>query len=189
MLVAPDDQWPGPSPRWTDLVYRQGGGVGEGSLFERGSMATARNCAAAFDHHSPALSPDGRWLAYVSDESGRAEVYVRPFPGPGGRAQLSIDGGTEPSWSPSGGEIFYRSGAVMMQARVRTQPTFAVSDVRRLFTGSFATSAITTNYDVGRDGRSFVMIRPDQASSQTVMVVLTWFATSGTRAGGVGAGR
>jgi len=183
LLVAADDQWAGAfTPDGRTIVYRQGGGVGG----EKRYLAYARIDgdraphellrSAAFDHHSPALSPDGRWLAYVSDESGRAEVYVRPFPGPGGRAQLSIDGGTEPSWSPSGGEIFYRSGPAMMQARVRTQPTFAVGDVRRLFTGSFATSAITTNYDVARDGRSFVMIRPDQAGSQTVMVVLNWFA-------------
>ena len=53
------------------------------------------------------LSPDGRWLAYSSDESGREEVYVQPYPGPGGREQISVDGGSEPAWSKSGKELFY----------------------------------------------------------------------------------
>jgi hypothetical protein len=176
------------------LVFRAGGGVGGdkrsiGYIRLEGDRTPQELLRSlSFENHSPALSPDGRWLAYVSDESGRAEVYVRPFPGPGGRAQVSNGGGTEPRWSPSGREIFYRNGTAMMQASARTQPAFGVGDVRRLFVGPFVAGAIYPNYDVGRDGRSFVMVRPDQAGSQTVMVVLNWFANL-AHAAGRGMGR
>jgi serine/threonine-protein kinase len=64
---------------------------------------------SAFDERLPAFSPDGRWLAYVSNESGNYEVYVRPFPGPGGKWQVSTGGGNYPEWSNNGKEFFYRS--------------------------------------------------------------------------------
>jgi len=62
---------------------------------------------AAFSAYSPAFSPDGRWLAYASNETGRSEVYVRPFPGPGGRQQISTAGGMQPTWSANEGEPFF----------------------------------------------------------------------------------
>ena len=78
-------------------------------------------------------SPDGRWLAYVSDLSGMNEVYVNSFPDPGGRRQVSIDGGTEPVWSPDGTELFYRNGAALMAAAVETTPDFRVRSREVLF--------------------------------------------------------
>ena len=63
-----------------------------------------------FNESAPRFSPDGHWLAYVSDESGRYEIYVQPYPGPGGKWQISTEGGTEPVWNPNGRELFYRSG-------------------------------------------------------------------------------
>ena len=95
--------------------------------------------ATPFNNCSPSLSPDGRWLAYTADESGRNEVYVRAYPGAGGRWQVSLEGGTEPLWSGRGGEIFYRNGDVMMSASVRTQPGFEVTGRTRLFTGEYQT--------------------------------------------------
>src|SRR5262249_51432409 len=71
---------------------------------ERGARPS-QVLATAFDNASPSLSPDGHWLAYSTNESGRYEVYVRSYPGAGGRWQVSLDGGTEPIWSPKGGEI------------------------------------------------------------------------------------
>ena len=71
------------------------------------------------------FSPDGHWLAYVSNESGRPEVYVQPFPGPGGKWQISTEGGTEPAWNRNGKELFYRSGNKMMALDVTTQPGFS----------------------------------------------------------------
>ena len=75
------------------------------------------------------LSHDGRWLAYISEETGRPEVYVQPFPGPGGRYQVSSGGGVEPIWSPIQNEIFYRGGAWLIAATLRTAPELSV--VRR----------------------------------------------------------
>jgi serine/threonine protein kinase len=79
------------------------------------------------------FSPDGHWLAYVSDESGRYEVYVQSFPGPGGKWRISSDGGTEPAWSPSGRELFYRQGSKMMVVDVMTQGSFSAGKSKVLF--------------------------------------------------------
>jgi eukaryotic-like serine/threonine-protein kinase len=74
-----------------------------------------------FDEAAPQFSNDGRWLAYMSNESGRYEVYVQPYPGPGGKWQISTEGGTEPIWNPNGRELFYRSGDKMMAVEITTQ--------------------------------------------------------------------
>ena len=79
------------------------------------------------------FSPDGHWLAYVSDESGRYEVYVQSFPGPGGKWRISSDGGTEPAWNTTGHELFYRQGNKMMVVDVTTQGTFSAGKPRMLF--------------------------------------------------------
>src|ERR1700676_5576985 len=78
-----------------------------------------------FNEGAARFSPDGRWLAYISDESGRFEVYVQSYPGPGGKWQISTEGGTEPVWTRNGRELFYRSGDKMMAVDVATQPGFA----------------------------------------------------------------
>jgi len=78
-----------------------------------------------FNESVPQFSPDGRWLAYISDESGRFEIYVQPYPGPGGKWQISTEGGTEPVWNRNGRELFYRSGGRMMAVDIATQPGFA----------------------------------------------------------------
>src|SRR5262249_44958019 len=72
----------------------------------------------------PTFSPDGRWLAYQSDESGRWEIYVRPFPSPGGKVQISTEGGAEPVWARNGRELFYRNGRKMMVTALETKPMF-----------------------------------------------------------------
>jgi serine/threonine-protein kinase len=131
--------------------------------------------STAFENFSPSLSPDGRWVAYVSDESGRPEVYVRPFPGAGGRWQVSKEGGNEPRWFPTGREIFFRAGENMMAAAVQVGATFAPGDVRVLFRSSATANATYPNYDVTRDGQSFIMVQPKSASDQTVVVLLNWF--------------
>ena len=132
--------------------------------------------AGAFRNYDPSLSPDARWMAYMSDESGRFEVYVRPYPGPGGRWQVSLNGGTEPVWSPTGREIFYRDGDRMMSATVRTQGGFEVGVRAQLFEGAYdQTQGQFTNYDVSRDGRTFVMLQQVQGTAQSVFVTLNWF--------------
>src|SRR5262249_55160119 len=93
----------------------------------------------------PRLSPNGRWVAYVSDESGRAEVYVRPFPGSGSRWAISKDGGDVPVWARNGRELFYRNADQMMAVEVTSDPTFSASKPRVLF------EAKTEGYDVTPD--------------------------------------
>jgi len=132
-----------------------------------------------FSEGAPAFSPDGRWLAYGSDESGRPEIYVQPYPGPGGKWQISTDGGTEPAWNPNGRELFYRQGTKMMGVDVTTQPSFSVGKPRTLFEGQFAPSATPSdrNYDVSSDGQRFLMVKTleqEQPISQ-INIVLNWF--------------
>ena len=129
----------------------------------------------AFDNGSPSLSPDGKWLAYVANESGRNEVYVRAYPGAGGRWQVSLDGGSEPVWSPAGGEIFYRNGDAMMAAAVRTQPQFEVTRRTSLFTAQYETGGRDQNYSVTADGKTFVMLQRVVGSRQALVVTLDWF--------------
>jgi serine/threonine protein kinase/Tol biopolymer transport system component len=131
-----------------------------------------------FNEAAPRFSPDGRWLAYVSNESGRYEIYVQPYPGPGGKRQVSIGGGTEPVWNPNGRELFYRSGVKMMSVDIATQPGFAAGNPRMLFEGLYQeTSATSANYDVSRDGQRFLMLKPvegTEAALTQINVVLNW---------------
>ena len=127
------------------------------------------------------FSPDGRWLAYVSNESGRPEVYVQPYPGPGGKWQVSIDGGTEPVWSRNGRELFYRSGSRMMVVETTMQPSFSAGKPRMLFEGPYFTTAfptMTVSYDVSADGQRFLVVKATEAASRSaeqINVVLNWF--------------
>jgi Tol biopolymer transport system component len=132
-----------------------------------------------FTESAPRFSPDGRWLAYVSDESGRFEVYVQPYPGPGGKWQVSTEGGTEPVWNPNGRELFYRSSDKMMAVDIATQPGFAPGKPRMLFEGHYApTLATSPNYEVTSDGQRFLMLKPSESAGTAptqINVVLNWF--------------
>ena len=88
-----------------------------------------------FAESVPRFSPDGHWLAYISNESGRFEVYVQPYPGPGGKWQISTEGGTEPVWNRNGRELFYRSGDKMMSVNIATVPGFTAGKPHMLFQG------------------------------------------------------
>jgi Tol biopolymer transport system component len=127
---------------------------------------------------APKFSPDGKWLAYSSDESGRREIYVQPYPGPGGKWQISTDGGREPIWNPNGRELFYRNGDKMMAVDIATQPGFSAGRPRVLFGGPYVLSPTTTaNYDVSPDGQRFLMLKggEEQQAATQIHVVLNWF--------------
>jgi Tol biopolymer transport system component len=117
------------------------------------------------------FSPDGRWVAYDSDESGRSEVFVTAFPGPGPRSQVSVNGGTAPVWSRNGRELFFEGGGKMMAAAVETRPEFKAAVPRPLFElGNLG------DYDVAPDGQRFVMVRSmgKGKSAEALSVVLGW---------------
>ncbi len=131
-----------------------------------------------FHESAPRFSPDGRWLAYISDETGRYEVYVQPYPGPGGKWQISTEGGTEPVWNPNGRELFYRSGDKMMAVEITTQPGFSAGKPNVLFEGKYLpTPATFPNYDVAPDGQRFLMCKASEqeAAPTQINVVLNWF--------------
>jgi Tol biopolymer transport system component len=120
------------------------------------------------------FSPDGHWMAYTSDESGQMQVYVRPFPSPDRRWQVSTQGGTQPVWSRSGKEIFYRVGNKMIVVDVSAGADLSLSQPRQLFEQRYVFQNVSlANYDVSPDGQRFVMIK-DEAGSGRLNVVLNW---------------
>ena len=135
---------------------------------------------------SSKFSPDGRWLAYCSNESGKAKVYVQAFPGPGPKIQISIDGGTDPVWKQNGGELYYRDGDSMMAVTVSGATTFNAGPPQELWKGHYshgmssscgAPGATSSNYDVAADGKRFLMIKDDhedRATSRQIVVVQGW---------------
>ena len=140
-----------------------------------------------FNEAYPDFSPDGHWLAYSSDESGRYEVYVQPYPGPGPRRQVSTDGGTGPAWSRDGRELFYVTTGTfggqanftkMMAVAVGVRPTFTAGVPRVLFHGSFGASAGIRSYDVTADGKRFLMVQQKQRApviAREMILVTNWF--------------
>jgi dipeptidyl aminopeptidase/acylaminoacyl peptidase len=122
-----------------------------------------------------ALSPDGRWLAYVSNQTGQPEVWVRPYVGSGVPVRVSPNGGIEPLWSRRGDELFYREGRRVMAVAVSSGPAFAFKPPAFLFESRYLASEQPPSYDVAPDGR-FLMIKPatESRTSAQIVVVLNW---------------
>lgn len=139
-----------------------------------------------FPEGSPKFSPDGHWMAYCSAESGKPQVYVQAYPGPGGKIQISSEGGTDPVWKRNGGELFYRNGEGMMAVAVATMPTFKAGRPQELWKGHYShgmsnscgpPGTTSSNYDVTADGQRFLMIKDDdqdRAISKEIVVALGW---------------
>jgi hypothetical protein len=129
------------------------------------------------------VSPDGRWLAYQSNESGQNQIYVRPFPDVNsGRWQVSPSGGTHPAWARSGRELFYRDAAgALTTVSIQTTPAFSAGNPTKLFDTRYHSALNMRSYDVAPDGRRFLMIKDVPAASQqsdvrpaSIVVVLNW---------------
>jgi Tol biopolymer transport system component len=136
-----------------------------------------------FAKGNPDLSPDGHWVAYTADDTGRQEIYVASFPDAGPKMTISTDGGTLPRWSRNGRELFYRSGDKMMAVEIQTVPTFRAGRPKVLFEGSYR------SYDVSADGQRFLMVKPPAAlqsppTSDQVTIVFNWFEELRRRAPG-----
>ena len=129
-----------------------------------------------FNETSAQFSPDGKWLAYASDESGRFEIYAAPFPEPGGKFQISSSGGIHPRWRRDGREIFYVAlDRKLMAAEVETSPAFRVGAAHALF--PTRPRAIGSIYDVSSDGQKFLVANlTSEEASQPITLVLNWTA-------------
>src|SRR5262249_36240086 len=115
------------------------------------------------------ISPDGRWLADESNESGQPQIYVRPFPnGDTGHWPISANGGTRPVWARNGKELFYLDQAgAMTSVSVQTAPSFSAGTATKLFEGPYFTAFLSRTYDVSPDGQRFLMIKDNVSGDQT----------------------
>jgi Tol biopolymer transport system component len=122
------------------------------------------------------FSPDGRWVAYRANESGRSEVYVVPFPPTGAKWQVSTSGGERPHWSRDGTEILYLNGETVMRARISTERgRFTVHEVHALFEiTAFGRNALSNPFDVTPDGQRFLFVVPRQTTPQPLTLVVNW---------------
>jgi len=163
IIERPGDQYQpsfardGRSVLFTEVTAGSRGNILRVSLDSAGAVLPV--VATAYDESAPALSPDGRWLAYHSDESGQYEIYVRAYPGPGPKAVISSGGGREPVWSPGGREIFYRAGTKLMAAAVEAGATVTVHGRTELFDAGYVAGRNNRNFDVHPDGNHFLFIR------------------------------
>jgi len=190
LVESPSNQVPQAfSPDGTALVFwdrnSPGGGTNLGMLSLEGERISTLLLETEFDEQNAALSPDGRWMAYESNESGEFEVYVRPFPDvTGGRWQVSSGGGGWPLWSPNGRELFYTGSEGMMAVPIETEPIFTQGTVNLLFDlGPYwrpSGGAPWRRIDISPEGDRFLMLKEGSGSDETaaatsIIVVLNWF--------------
>ncbi len=128
------------------------------------------------NERAPKLSPDGRYVAYLSNESGRDEAYVRPFPGGGRKWPVSTNGASQIRWGRNGRELFYAEAGALVVVPVRTTPEFAAGAATRLFSHAAFTSQTEPNYDVSADGQRILLPERVGGRERMIHVVQNWFA-------------
>ena len=172
------------TPDGARLVFREAGRPSDLGVLTLGEAAESI-LASEFDESNAEISPDGRWLAYQSDASGRDEIYVRPFPNVDeGRWQISRDGGTHPLWSPDGNELFYLRSTTslsmlrLMAVPIETEPTFVPGNPAVVFDENYVGYTTGRPYDIDPDGERFLMIKQAGAgedSATELILVQNWF--------------
>ena len=167
-VMSPDGRW---------LLYRPNSDGGLKVVPTEGADSSRVFVEAGQSVTMPRFSPDGWGVAYVTGETARREVYVRPFPGPGPVITVSAGGGTEPILSRDGTQLFYRAGRQIVSARIERTPTFRVVSRSILLGGNYLALPNCAQYDVARDGR-FLMLQPTGASTQ-LTVLVNWPKTVG----------
>ena len=174
------------SPDGRTLVFDYGGADGGGDigmLSMEGDRPWQPLLQTEASEVSPAISPDGAWLAYVSDQTGQPEVYVERFPDTGDRRPISTGGGAEPLWSPDGRELFYRRGDAMMAVAIDTEPAFSAGNPEVLFEEPYysgGTGLGSRRYDIAPDGQRFLMIKQasagiGDAAGPQIILIQNWF--------------
>jgi eukaryotic-like serine/threonine-protein kinase len=162
------DSW-SPDGAWLAFSEQVAGrGSDIGLLSVKGARTRRPFLATAASESNGAFSPNGRWIAYESDESGRVEVYVRPFPGPGPKLQVSVEGGSDPRWAKQGSAIVFRNGEQLMAAPVAGDAALKIGLPTPAFKGS------VRDYDVATDGR-ILAVKGPPVLSRRVVLVQNWF--------------
>ena len=141
-----------------------------------GDRKPFRFLSTPFNERQGVFSPDGKWVAYQSDESGRNEIYVRPFAGPGGKWQVSTGGGSSPRWRADGKELYFIAPdlKLMAAAAMAQAATFTPGTPEALFQTHLAPAAFTQQYDVARDGRFLINTELQEASTEPIHLLLNW---------------
>ena len=144
-----------------------------------GNRQTYPLLVSEFDEENGEISPDGRWLAYQSEASGKYEIYIRPFPNvDDGRWQISTGGGTRPLWAPDGDELFYlSSGGELIAVPVQTRPTFSAGRPVLVLKRQYSVGGSSgPSYDIAPDGQRFLMIKADDSAQPPKLVLVqNWF--------------
>ncbi|HEU5163821.1 MAG TPA: hypothetical protein VFV54_11780, partial [Thermoanaerobaculia bacterium] len=162
-----------------DLILLSGdsaGGVDVFAIAPDGRGGPKPILASKFYESGASLSPDGKWIAYTSNESGKHEVFLQAFPGPGGKTQVSVGGGNAAEWSHSGREIFYISGENLMVASVETTPRLRVSRPRRVFEKEMPGYRLDKGFEISPDDRRLLLVKSDPARqlAHQMILVLHW---------------
>jgi Tol biopolymer transport system component len=176
-VFSPDGQW---------LLYRTNNPtIPQDLWYRRVSGDTTRHAfiTSQWYETAPRFSPNGKWVAYQSEESGTREVYVTPFPGPGPRIQVSVAGGSEPVWSPDGRRLFYAHNQAIIAASVIEAPSFSVVSRSQLFEGEFLFTYTHANYDVSPSRKEFVLVKGEGEAQ--AFVIHDWRAQLRARANDV----
>jgi Tol biopolymer transport system component len=174
LATSPQNQTPHSwSPDGQTLLFSQATGAALGTtrsdIWELSVADPSRTprplLQTAADELWPAFSPDGRWIAYASDQSGKSEVYVQPYPGPGERRQISVEGGSQPAWSRDGRELFFTTNpdaesrnVRLLAVDIKTTPTFTAG-VPKLLPVAVRFSSPSRSYDVSSDSKHFITVR------------------------------
>ena len=174
ILTSNMEQWPTSLSRYGSLLVVTERNLNTGDdlhLISLDGAPTIRPFLTTSDNERDGqISPGGGFLAYVSDESGREEIYVRPISGDGGKTPISTSGGRSPRWSPLGDELFYWRGTVMMRVSVQLAPSFRPGQPEVLLKGRYRDAA----YDVTEDGQHFIMVTRAHPELRDLNIVLNW---------------
>jgi eukaryotic-like serine/threonine-protein kinase len=166
------DSW-SPDGHYLAFTDSDRGGRRFVAILDRSAGTTTPFHQTEFDEGGPMFSPDGRWLAYSSNESGQPEVYVRPFPGPGEKRRVSSDGGSCPVWARNGRELFYRSGRQLLAVDVAPGPSFQSGVPHVLFEGAFLPAVQHATYDVNANAQRFIMILDRTVDTRPTQIAIT----------------
>jgi hypothetical protein len=171
---------------WTEFHPVSGGQIRVATLDGSGAVRTL--VAGPFDARGTVFSPDGRWMAFTSNETGRDAVYVQPYPGPGPKHRISVGVGREPVWSRNGHRVYFRGEGRMSAVDVQTSPIFTAGTPRVLFTDTYEGAhggggdRGDRNYDLSADGRRFLMMKAARPYSPAELIVtLNWRSALGGR--------